>query len=106
MATREAQSRHRVDAAVAEPHRAGFSSKAMSELSTRIAIFGALEIAHSPGLPLRPPTQRVLGLLGYLIAHHDVPQAREKRSICSGQICRRARGGGCCPTRSGARAGC
>src|SRR5437868_1809974 len=45
---------------------------------TRITLFGALEIAHVPAAPLRPPTQRVLALLGYLIAHHDVPQAREK----------------------------
>ena len=50
----------------------------MNEITTRIAIFGALEIAHHPAAPLRPPTQRVLALLGYLIAHHDVPQARDK----------------------------
>ncbi|MEO7911267.1 MAG: BTAD domain-containing putative transcriptional regulator, partial [Roseiflexaceae bacterium] len=46
--------------------------------TTRIAIFGALEITHDPAAPRRPPTQRVLALLGYLIAHHDVPQARDK----------------------------
>ena len=45
---------------------------------TRITLFGALEIAHGSAAPLRPPTQRVLALLGYLIAHHDVPQARDK----------------------------
>src|SRR5215218_7080597 len=45
---------------------------------TRITLFGALEIAHGSAAPLRPPTQRVLALLGYLIAHHAVPQAREK----------------------------
>nr|MDQ2999180.1 hypothetical protein [Chloroflexota bacterium] len=50
----------------------------MSEITTRIAIFGALEITHDPAVPRRPPTQRVLALLGYLIAHHDVPQARDK----------------------------
>jgi len=50
----------------------------MSETTTRIAIFGALEITHDPAAPRRPPTQRVLALLGYLIAHHDVPQARDK----------------------------
>ena len=44
---------------------------------TRITLFGALEIAHASAPPLRPPTQRVLALLGYLIVHHDVPQARE-----------------------------
>ena len=45
---------------------------------TRITLFGALEISHGSAAPLRPPTQRVLALLGYLIAHHDVPQARDK----------------------------
>ena len=45
---------------------------------TRITLFGALEIIHDPAAPLRPPTQRVLALLGYLIAHHAVPQARDK----------------------------
>src|SRR5215211_3871275 len=50
----------------------------MNEITTRIAIFGALEIAHGSEAPQRPPTQRVLALLGYLIAHHDVPQARDK----------------------------
>src|SRR3954469_3685028 len=59
-------------------HRAEFSSTAMSNITTRIAIFGALEITHEPAAPRRPPTQRVLALLGYLIAHHDVPQARDK----------------------------
>src|SRR5215216_4564226 len=50
----------------------------MNEITTRIAIFGALEISHDPAAPRRPPTQRVLALLGYLITHHDVPQARDK----------------------------
>src|SRR5690242_365313 len=50
----------------------------MSEITTRITLFGALEIAHGPAAPRRPPTQRVLALLGYLIAHHDVPQPRDK----------------------------
>src|SRR4051794_17005622 len=45
---------------------------------TRITVFGALEISHGSGAPLRPPTQRVLALLGYLIAQHDVPHPREK----------------------------
>jgi DNA-binding SARP family transcriptional activator/DNA-binding transcriptional ArsR family regulator len=45
---------------------------------TRITLFGALEIAHGSAAPRRPPTQRVLALLGYLIAHHNVPQARDK----------------------------
>src|SRR3954468_21634528 len=45
---------------------------------TRITLFGALEITNEPAAPRRPPTQRVLALLGYLIAHHDVPQARDK----------------------------
>src|SRR5215213_7661693 len=69
---------HGIRAAVANMHRPEFSSTAMSEITTRIAIFGALEIAHHPAAPLRPPTQRVLALLGYLIAHHGVPQARDK----------------------------
>src|SRR4051794_27230288 len=59
-------------------HRAEFSSTAMSNITTRIAIFGALEITHEPAAPRRPPTQRVLALLGYLIAHHGVPQGRDK----------------------------
>src|SRR3954447_23178080 len=50
----------------------------MSEPTTRIAVFGALEITHPPAAPSRPPTQRVLSLLGYLIAHHNVPQSRDK----------------------------
>jgi DNA-binding SARP family transcriptional activator len=50
----------------------------MSRPTTHIALFGALEIAHEQSAPLRPPTQRVLALLGYLIAHHDVPQSRDK----------------------------
>src|SRR5881296_2140242 len=57
---------------------ARFSSTAMSRPTTHIALFGALEIAHKQSAPLRPPTQRVLALLGYLIAHHAVPQARDK----------------------------
>src|SRR5215211_4701565 len=50
----------------------------MSEPITRIALFGALEIVHDQAAPLRPSTQRVLALLGYLIAHHDVPHPRDK----------------------------
>ncbi|HEX9370707.1 MAG TPA: BTAD domain-containing putative transcriptional regulator [Roseiflexaceae bacterium] len=50
----------------------------MSEPITRIALFGALEITHGAAAPRRPPTQRVLALLGYLIAHHDIPQRRDK----------------------------
>jgi len=50
----------------------------MSQPITRIALFGALEIVHDQAAPLRPSTQRVLALLGYLIAHHDVPQSRDK----------------------------
>src|SRR5215217_6168439 len=46
--------------------------------STRIRMFGALEITHDQDAPLHPPTQRVLALLGYLIVHHDVPQSRDK----------------------------
>src|SRR5262245_35207966 len=45
---------------------------------TRITLFGALEVAHGQAAPQRPPTQKVLSLLGYLIAHHDVPQGRDK----------------------------
>src|SRR5215210_6956298 len=59
-------------------HRAEFSSTAMSKITTRIAIFGALEITHEPAAPRRPPTQRVLALLGYLIAHHDLAHPRDK----------------------------
>src|SRR4051812_19964866 len=65
-------------AAVASMHRTECSSTAMNEIATRIAIFGALEITHGSTAPLRPPTQRVLALLGYLIAHHGIPQARDK----------------------------
>src|SRR6476661_6838112 len=61
-----------------ETHRTECSNTAMNEITTRIAVFGALEITHDPAAPRRPPTQRVLALLGYLIAHHDVPQARDK----------------------------
>jgi DNA-binding SARP family transcriptional activator len=50
----------------------------MSRPTTRISVFGALEITHQHAAPRRPPTQRVLALLGYLIAHHDVPQSRDK----------------------------
>jgi DNA-binding SARP family transcriptional activator len=50
----------------------------MNQPTTRIALFGALEITHRNAPPLRPPTQRVLALLGYLIAHHNVPQSRDK----------------------------
>src|SRR5215217_4451057 len=46
--------------------------------STRIRMFGALEITHDQDAPLHPPTQRVLALLGYLIVHHDVSQSRDK----------------------------
>lgn len=41
-------------------------------------MFGALEITHGQDAPAHPPTQRVLALLGYLIARHDVPQSRDK----------------------------
>jgi len=44
----------------------------------RIAVFGALEIKHEQEEPRRPPTVRVLALLGYLIAHHQTPQGRDK----------------------------
>jgi DNA-binding SARP family transcriptional activator len=50
----------------------------MSSFATQITLFGALEIAHGRMPTQRPPTQRVLTLLGYLIVHHDVPQARDK----------------------------
>src|SRR5262245_34804762 len=50
----------------------------MSQPISRIALFGALEIVHDQAAPLRPSTQRVLALLGYLIAHHDVPHSRDK----------------------------
>lgn len=50
----------------------------MNEPAIRISLFGALEISHAQAPPLRPPTQRVLALLGYLIAHHHVPQSRDK----------------------------
>ncbi|HEX5688775.1 MAG TPA: BTAD domain-containing putative transcriptional regulator, partial [Roseiflexaceae bacterium] len=45
---------------------------------TRITLFGALEVAHGQAAPQRPPTQKVLSLLGYLVAHHNVPQSRDK----------------------------
>jgi DNA-binding SARP family transcriptional activator len=45
---------------------------------TQIALFGALEVTHGQAAPQRPPTQKVLSLLGYLIAQHDVPQGRDK----------------------------
>jgi DNA-binding SARP family transcriptional activator len=45
---------------------------------SRITLFGALEVVHGQTAPQRPPTQKVLSLLGYLIAHHDVPQGRDK----------------------------
>jgi DNA-binding SARP family transcriptional activator/DNA-binding transcriptional ArsR family regulator len=51
---------------------------AIHKSTTRITLFGALEISHDPVAPRRPPTQRVLALLGYLIAHHDVPHPRDK----------------------------
>src|SRR5215212_1593610 len=50
----------------------------MSQPITRIALFGALDIVHDQAAPFRPSTQRVLALLGYLIAHHDAPQSRDK----------------------------
>src|SRR5262249_48801116 len=58
--------------------RMTFTRMALNNPTTRIRVFGALEIAHPPAAPLRPPTQRVLALLGYLIAHHDVPHSRDK----------------------------
>jgi DNA-binding SARP family transcriptional activator len=54
------------------------ASTAMTTPTTRIALFGALEITHGSAAALRPPTQRVLALLGYLIAYHGVPQGRDK----------------------------
>src|SRR5262245_61568825 len=45
---------------------------------TRITLFGALEVAHGQAAPQRPPTQKVLSLLGYLIVQHGVPQGRDK----------------------------
>jgi DNA-binding SARP family transcriptional activator len=45
---------------------------------SRITLFGGLEVVHGQTAPQRPPTQKVLSLLGYLIAHHDVPQGRDK----------------------------
>src|SRR5918911_1623724 len=45
---------------------------------TRITLFGAFEVAHGQATPQRPPTQKVLSLLGYLVAQHDVPQGRDK----------------------------
>ncbi len=44
----------------------------------QIAVFGALEILYGQEPARRPPTQRVLALLGLLIAQHDVPQRRDK----------------------------
>src|SRR5262245_30112496 len=58
--------------------RITFTRMALNNPTTRIRVLGALEIAHPPAAPLRPPTQRVLALLGYLIAHHDVPHSRDK----------------------------
>src|SRR5439155_14809792 len=46
--------------------------------STRITLFGALEVAHGQAPPQRPPTQKALSLLGYLIVQHDIPQSRDK----------------------------
>src|SRR6266545_6910897 len=46
--------------------------------STRITLFGALEVAHGQAAPQRPPTQKALSLLGYLIVQHDIPQSRDK----------------------------
>ncbi len=45
---------------------------------TRITLFGALEVAHGQATPQRPPTQKVLSLLGYLLVQHGVPQSRDK----------------------------
>jgi DNA-binding SARP family transcriptional activator len=45
---------------------------------TGITLFGALEVTHRQAAPQRPPTQKVLSLLGYLVVHHDVPQGRDK----------------------------
>jgi DNA-binding SARP family transcriptional activator len=45
---------------------------------SRITLFGALEVAYGQTAPQRPPTQKVLSLLGYLIAHHDIPHGRDK----------------------------
>ena len=50
----------------------------MSKPTTEIVLFGALEIRHAHSPPRRPPTQRVLALLGFLIAHHSIPQSRDK----------------------------
>src|SRR5262245_886470 len=53
-------------------------SRAVSKPTTEIVLFGALEIRHAHAPPRRPPTQRVLALLGFLIAHHSIPQGRDK----------------------------
>lgn len=45
---------------------------------THITLFGALEVAYGDAPPRRPPTQRVLSLLGFLITRHHVPQGRDK----------------------------
>jgi DNA-binding SARP family transcriptional activator len=45
---------------------------------TRITLFGALEVSHGQAAPQRPPTQKVLSLLGYLVVQHGVPQSRDK----------------------------
>ena len=44
----------------------------------QITLFGALEVAHGNDLPHRPPTQKVVSLLGYLIAHRTLAQSRTK----------------------------
>jgi DNA-binding SARP family transcriptional activator len=46
--------------------------------TTQVTLFGALTIAHGGAAPAHPPTQRVLALLGYLIANHGVSQGRDK----------------------------
>src|SRR5262245_25363043 len=51
---------------------------AESNATTEIVLFGALEIRHAHSPPRRPPPQRVLALLGFLIAHHAIPQGRDK----------------------------
>jgi DNA-binding SARP family transcriptional activator len=51
---------------------------AESNATTEIVLFGALEIRHALAAPRRPPTQRVLALLGFLITHHSIPQGRDK----------------------------
>jgi DNA-binding SARP family transcriptional activator/DNA-binding transcriptional ArsR family regulator len=44
----------------------------------KIRLFGALEVVRDERPPERPETNRVLSLLGYLIAQRGVPQHREK----------------------------